>query len=114
MTLEQLNEQIESFVTERDWRKFHSPKNLSMAMSIEASEVMEHFQWLTEEESRNIDETKRKEVADELGDVFIYLLRICAELQLDLVESAALKLRKNGEKYPADIVRGSSKKYTEY
>jgi dCTP diphosphatase len=112
--IEQLQQQIRIFATERDWDQFHSPKNLSMALIAEAAELVEHFQWLTEAQSHALPERKQAEVAQELADIFIYLLRISDKLDIDLLQAAQDKLRINAEKYPADSVRGSAKKYTEY
>ena len=85
-----------------------------MALSVEVSELLEHFQWLTEDESRNLDEKSLSEVADEIADVQNYLVRLADKLGIDILEAAAVKFVKNEKKYPADLVRGSSKKYTEY
>ena len=114
VTLEQIKEKLRQFATERDWDQFHSPKNLSMALIAEAAELVEHFQWLTEEQSRNLPPTKLDEIALELADIQIYLVRVADKLHLDLMEAVEKKLELNSKKYPADKVRGSSKKYTEY
>ncbi len=105
---------IKTFATERDWDKFHSPKNLSMALSIEAAELMEHFQWLTEAESHNLDDKKFKEVRDEIADVQVYLLRLAQKLDIDILQAVEQKMEKNRQKYPIDKAYGSSRKYTEY
>ncbi len=105
---------IKTFATERDWDKFHSPKNLSMALSIEAAELMEHFQWLTETESHNLDDKTFKEVRDEIADVQVYLLRLAQKLDIDILQAVEQKMEKNRQKYPVDKVYGSSRKYTEY
>jgi len=107
-----LMKRIRDFIKERDWEQFHSPKNLSMALSIEASEIMEHFQWKTTEESRQLDEETWSEVKDEIGDTFVYLLRLCDELNIDPIKAANDKMLKNAEKYPVEKARGNSKKYT--
>lgn len=104
---------LRDFAKERDWEQFHSPKNLAAALSVEAAELLEHFQWLTEEQSRNLTEVKKGEVAQELADVFLYLLQISDKLGINLLDAARDKLVANGQKYPADRARGSSKKYTE-
>ncbi|MDQ1362305.1 MAG: dCTP diphosphatase [Pseudomonadota bacterium] len=114
LTIEQLQQQLREFAAARDWDQFHSPKNLSMALIAEAAELVEHFQWLTEEQSRSLPETKRTEVEYELADIFVYLLRLADKLDVDLLKAAENKLKLNAEKYPADKVRGSAKKYTEY
>jgi len=109
-----LTEEIRRFADERDWDRFHSPKNLSMALAIEASEIMEIFQWLTEEQSRNLPPEKLAELEDELGDVAIYLIRLADKLGIELLAAAEAKFAVNLKRYPADKVRGSAKKYTEY
>lgn len=114
LTIEQLQQHIRDFATARDWDQFHSPKNLSMALIAEAAELVEHFQWLTQEQSRALSEDKHAEVSLELADIFIYLLRLADKLGVDLIDAAARKIELNAEKYPADSVRGSAKKYTEY
>jgi len=112
--LEELKGRVRAFVAERDWERFHSPKNLAMALSVEASELVELFQWLTEEESSALAAERRLRVADELADVLWFLVRIADRLDIDLLEAAERKLGANAAKYPADRVRGQSKKYTDY
>ena len=112
--LELLQQRLREFARERDWEQFHSPKNLSMALIAEAAELVEHFQWLTEEQSAQLADEKLREVEQELADVFLYLLRLADKLNVDLLAAAAHKIELNARKYPADQVRGSSKKYTEY
>ena len=112
--MEDLRSAIGAFIRERDWEQFHSPKNLAMALSVEASEIVEHFQWLTEEQSRNLPADKLAEVREEIGDVMIYLAELADKLGVDPVEAAKAKLRINEEKYPATLVRGKATKYTEY
>jgi dCTP diphosphatase len=99
-----LRAQVEAFVAERDWAQFHSPKNLSMAIAIEAAELMEHFQWLTIEESKSLVEkgATRGRVLDELADVLIYCLSLANVLDVDLSEAIMRKLAHNARKYPAD------------
>ena len=109
-----LRDTLRKFVAERDWNKFHSPKNLAMALSVEAAELMEHFQWLTEEQSRRLAPEKLAQVRDEMADVLVYLVRLADKLDVDLLTAAAKKIEKNALKYPADKVRGSMKKYSEY
>jgi dCTP diphosphatase len=111
---DQLKNQLRRFAAERDWDQFHSPKNLSMALIAEVAELVEHFQWLNEEQSRSLSPEKLAEVELELADVQIYLIRLADKLQLDLMSAVEKKLELNAKKYPADKVRGSSKKYTEY
>lgn len=109
-----LRDKLRAFAHARDWNQFHSPKNLSMALMVEAAELMEHFQWLTEDQSANLDTTKKALVAEELADILLYLVRLSDKLGVDLPEAALHKLEKNAMKYPAEQVRGSAKKYTEY
>jgi dCTP diphosphatase len=109
-----IRKQVRQFVIERDWDQFHSPKNLSMALIVEAAELVEHFQWLTEEQSCNLSPEKLAEVELELADIQIYLISLAEKLKLDLVSAVEKKLELNAKKYPADQVRGSSQKYTEY
>ena len=112
--LDGLRERLRAFVRERDWEQFHSPKNLAMAMSVEAAELVEHFQWMTEEESRAVTAEKREQVAQEISDTFIYLLRMADVLGVDLIDAAHAKMDLNAQKYPAEKVRGSNARYTEY
>ena len=109
-----LRDKLRAFVAERDWDQFHSPKNLASALSVEAAELLEHFQWLTEEQSKNLPPEKLAEVRDEMADVFVYLVRLADKLDVDLLAAAAVKMEKNALKYPAGKVRGSMKKYSEY
>ena len=112
--LEELRARVRAFVAERDWERFHSPKNLAMALSVEASELVELFQWLTEEESAALDDARRQRVAEEMADVLWFLVRLSDRLGVDLLAAAEKKLAANAAKYPADRVRGNSKKYDEY
>lgn len=105
---------MRAFVAERDWERFHSPKNLAMALSVEASELVELFQWLSEDESTALDDAQRRRVAEELADVLWYLVRLSDRLDIDLLEAAGQKLAANAKKYPAEKVRGQARKYTEY
>ena len=113
-SLEELRSRINQFVKERDWDQFHSPKNLAMAMIVEAAELVEHFQWNTLEESRQLDDEKREQVGQELADTFVYILRIAEVTGIDLIEAANRKIDLNAQKYPVDKAKGSNKKYTEY
>jgi len=113
-TLQHLAEQLRAFAAERDWEQFHSPKNLAMALSVEVAEILEHFQWQTQQQSRELDAAKRQEVEQELADALIYLVRLADQLGVDLLEAAERKLALNEAKYPADRVRGSPRKYSEY
>lgn len=114
MELEKLKARIREFAEARDWDQFHSPKNLSMALVAEAAELVEQFQWLTEKQSASLPADKLEEVKNELGDIFIYLIRISDKLSIDLLQATQNKIDINEKKYPADKVRGSAKKYTEY
>ena len=112
-SLADLTTQVRDFADARDWQQFHSPKNLAAAMTVEAGEVLEHFQWLTETESETLSAEKRSEVELELADVLIYLVRLADRLGVDLIAAAARKIAINAEKYPVDQAKGSNKKYTE-
>jgi dCTP diphosphatase len=111
-----IHNEISKFIAERDWNQFHSIKNLSMALSVESSELLEIFQWLKEEDSNKVSSTPalKAKVEEELADIFVYLLRVAHKSEIDLEKVVLDKIRKNSEKYPADKVKGSSKKYTEY
>ena len=113
-SLNELRSRISAFVEERDWAQFHTPKNLAMAMIVEAAELVEQFQWDTAQESQQLTTDKRSAVSHELADTFVYLLRIAEVLQIDLIEAANEKIELNAKKYPADKVRGSNAKYTKY
>ncbi len=112
--IDDLKHKIRKFADDRNWDQYHSPKNLSMALIAECGELVEHFQWMTEEQSSNIPSETLEEISHELADVFVYLLRLSDKLGIDLIEAANRKMALNEKKYPADKVRGSSKKYTEY
>jgi NTP pyrophosphatase (non-canonical NTP hydrolase) len=112
--MNKLRDAITAFIEERDWEQFHSPKNLAMALSVEVGEVVEHFQWLTEEQSRNLPPEKLAEVRQEIGDVMIYLTELAEKLGIDPVEAAKAKVEINSKKYPAELVKGKVSKYTEY
>jgi len=111
--INQLKLRLRDFAEVRDWEQFHSPKNLSMALSVEASEIVEHFQWLTEEQSQNLPQDKLAEVETELADTLIYLIRLADKLNIDLLNAAKNKIDINEEKYPIDKAKGNAKKYTE-
>ena len=107
-SLAELKRIVAEFVAERDWKQFHSPKNLSMAMAIEVAELMEHFQWISMDESRAVPEAgeKRREIAEEMSDVFCYLLALANEMQIDMTSSLQRKMVKNRAKYPSDVFQG--------
>ena len=111
--IESLQAALRLFAQERHWEQFHSPKNLASALSVEAAELLEHFQWLTEEQSRSLPDEKRIDVAEEVADVLLYLLQLSDKLGIDPMDAAWKKLEINSSKYPVDRSRGSSKKYTE-
>jgi len=111
---EALSQRLEKFATDRDWDQFHAPKNLVMALSVEAAELTEHFQWLTEEQSKNLNKEKLDEVAFEMADIYIYLTRLATKLEVDLPKYVEDKININEQRYPAEKVQGSAKKYNEY
>jgi len=110
--MKELMKKLSLFAKERDWEQFHSPKNLSMALAVETAEIMEHFQWLTEKQSRNLDQKTLEKVKDEIADTQIYLARLADQLGIDPIEEEKKKLIKNTNKYPIDKAKGSAKKYT--
>jgi NTP pyrophosphatase (non-canonical NTP hydrolase) len=112
--LEEVRQRLQAFAEARDWDKFHSPKNLSMALSVEASELVECFQWLTEDESRALNDEQLAAVTEEIADIQLYLVRLSDKLGIDISAAVEKKIEKNETKYPADKVRGSAKKYSEY
>ena len=111
--IDSLQSKLRHFAEERDWDKFHSPKNLAAALSVEAAELLEHFQWLTEPESASLPNEKRLEVSEELADVLLYLIRLADKLDIDLGQAAEQKLLRNAEKYPIEKSKGKSTKYTD-
>jgi dCTP diphosphatase len=113
-TLDDLARRLRQFASDRDWEQFHSPKNLTMALAVEAAELMEHFQWLTEDASRQLPAETLDEVGEEIADVMLYLVRLADVLKIDLAAVTAAKMLKNAAKYPADKVRGKSDKYSKY
>jgi len=100
-SLDDLRERLRRFAAERDWEQFHTPKNLAMSVAIEAAEIMEHFQWLTAAQSANLDTTARREVALEIADVLLYLVRLADVLDIDVAAAAREKIELNARKYPA-------------
>jgi dCTP diphosphatase len=111
--LAQLRDVLRQFAAERDWDQFHSPKNLAAALSVEAAELLECFQWLTESQSRELTPQQQVQAREEMADVLNYLVRLADKLGVDLLEAAREKIAKNALKYPADKARGSIKKYSE-
>ena len=112
--MEDLKQQLRKFAKDRDWEQFHSPKNLAMAASVEVSEIVEIFQWMTEEESRRLKGKTLQNLEEEIGDVMNYLVALADKYSIDPIDAAKKKLVINKKKYPASLVRGSSKKYDEY
>ena len=114
--LKSLQKKIEKFVSDRDWAQFHSLKNLSMSLSIEAAELMEHFQWVDADDydQEDLDEDKFEEIREEIADVMIYSLMLSSKMGIDPLTTIAEKIEKNEEKYPVQKVKGSAKKYTEF
>ncbi|RXJ91201.1 nucleotide pyrophosphohydrolase [Arcobacter sp. CECT 8983] len=100
MNMEKIETIIKEFSTKRDWEKFHNPKNLSMALSVEASELVEIFQWLDLEQSQNLSSDKKEHAKEEIADIAVYLIRICMKLDINLEEAIIEKMKKNEKKYP--------------
>ena len=113
-SLENLRGSLRNFAKKRDWDQFHSPKNLACALSVEAAELLEHFTWLSEAEVQRLTASKKREIAKEIGDVLLYLIRLSDKLGIDPAKAAAAKLKINARKYPVGRAKGSHKKYTEY
>jgi dCTP diphosphatase len=112
-SLETLKLELRQFAAARDWNQFHSPKNLAAALAVEAAELLEPFQWLTEEQSRNLSPEKCEAVRKEIADVLIYLIRLADKLDIDLLQAVRDKIMENAAKYPVEKARGSSTKYTD-
>ena len=113
-SLDELNRRLVAFASDRDWEQFHSPKNLAMAMIAECAELVEHFQWLTEEQSYALAADKKEAVALELADILIYLLRCSERLDIDLLAAAYRKIALNEARYPVERVRGDARRASEY
>lgn len=111
--LHELRAAQRAFADERDWQQFHSPKNLSMALSVEAAELLEHFQWMKEEDSRNLAPGLRRKVREEMADILLYLVRLADQLDVDLFRAAKDKMQANARKYPVAKSRGNSRKYSD-
>lgn len=112
-SLRELAAQLDQFAAERDWHQFHSPKNLASALVVESAELLEHFQWITEEQSRSLTDEKREAVSAEIADVLLYLVQLSTALGVDPIDAARAKLQLNALKYPVERARGNSKKYDE-
>ena len=111
--LRKLRSALREFAAARDWDQFHSPKNLATALSVEAAELLEHFQWLTEKQSHRLQAAELRKVREEIADVLLYLIRLADKLNVDVVEAAVEKMRLNEKNYPVEKARGSSRKYTD-
>lgn len=111
--LEEIRKAIRKFRDERDWMQFHNPKNLACSISIEAAELLEHFQWKTPEESENISKEKKTEISHEIADIAVYIIELADNLNIDLAAAIQKKLSLNAEKYPVAKAKGSAAKYTE-
>lgn len=110
-SVEDLSRALQQFAQERDWGQFHSPKNLASALVVEAGELLEHFQWLTEQQSRELPADRRQAVAAEAADVLLYLIQLCTALGIDPIAAAQDKLKVNAQRYPVDKAKGTHKKY---
>ena len=113
MDIDDLAARLRAFARERDWEQFHAPKNLAMALAVEAAELMEHFQWLTERESGELPPAAKEQVAAELADVFIYAVRLADRLGVELGPAVEAKILANAARYPVEKSRGNKKKYSE-
>ncbi len=111
--LTDLRNALREFAAERDWDQFHSPRNLATALAVEAAELLEPFQWLTDEQGRQLPAATRAAVEEEMADVLLYLVRLADRLDVDLAAAARAKIARNAAKYPIDKAKGSARKYTE-
>ena len=111
--LTQLRDSLRQFAAERDWDQFHSPKNLAMALAVEAAELLERFQWVTEDDSKRLPPAELAAVREEMADVLNYLVRLADKLDVNLIEAAREKIALNAQKYPVEKSHGSAKKYSE-
>ena len=112
--MENLLKKIRQFNKERDWEQYHSPKNLAMALSVEVAEVVEHFQWLNQAQSRSLEPAKKEAIKDEIGDILIYLVNLADKLDIDPIQAALDKIEKNQKKYPVKLSKGKALKYKDY
>jgi NTP pyrophosphatase (non-canonical NTP hydrolase) len=112
-SIEALRDALRAFAAERDWEQFHSPKNLAMALSVEAAELLEVFQWMGDDESRKLDPAAHAAASEEIADLLLYLVRLADQLGIDPVDAAQRKMADNARKYPVDKARGTSRKYTD-
>lgn len=114
MDIDRIKNRLADFADARDWNQFHSPKNLAAAISVESAELLEIFQWLTEEQSKNLNNETKAHVEQEIADVFLYLIRLADKLDVDLYQVAIKKIETNEIKYPINLSKGNAKKYTEF
>ena len=114
MDIDQIKKRLREFAEARDWDQFHSPKNLASAVSVEAAELLEIFQWLSEESSRKLDSASKEKVEQEIADVFLYLIRLADKLDIDVLAAANRKIAINESKYPVELSKGNAMKYTEF
>jgi NTP pyrophosphatase (non-canonical NTP hydrolase) len=108
-----LTERIVAFRDARDWKQFHNPKDLALSLVLEATEVMEHFQWKNKEEIEKYIKTNKSDIGEELADVFYWVLLMSHDLEIDILDALEKKVKKNEEKYPTEKAKGNHKKYTE-
>ena len=113
-SLDRLRDALRRFAAARDWQQFHTPKNLAMAVSVEVAELVEHFQWLTAEQSTRLNATTKRAVGEEIADVLLYLTRLADVLDIDPLAAAERKIKINARKYPVRRSRGSARKYSDY
>jgi NTP pyrophosphatase (non-canonical NTP hydrolase) len=113
MDIKKIQNILDVFASDRDWDQFHSPKNLAMAIAVETGELLELFQWLTEEQSKKLPDNKKHRVAEEMADVMIYLLRLADKTNIDINKAVLSKIELNADKYPVAKAKGNAKKYTE-
>lgn len=114
MDIEQIKQKLRDFAEMREWDQYHSPKNLASAISVESAELLEIFQWLSEEESKNLTLKDKSKVEQEVADVFLYLIRLADKLDINLLDVAERKIAINEAKYPVELSKGNAKKYTEF
>lgn len=112
--LKAIRDTVRTFVDERDWDQFHTPKNLTCALSVEVAELLEHFQWLQAGRREELGEARLEQVRHEMADVMVYLVRLADKLDVDLGAAVIEKMALNRAKYPAELVRGDARKYDEY
>ena len=113
MDITKIQNQLRDFASEREWEQFHTPKNLAMALSVEASELVEIFQWLTPDESKSPDQKQLDPIRSEVADIAMYLIRFCSVLDIDLEEAIKRKIVQNEDKYPISLSKGNAKKYNQ-